>query len=94
MQGNSKKVANCESPKCDYCEFGKCHCQSSKVNTIRKNPMKEKELKNDNFLPGQMVSAYHYILQDPGRIYHKKGNQILLICYQEDTCLLTIPVVL
>ena len=29
-------------------------------NTIKKNPMKEQELKKDHLLPGQMVSAYHY----------------------------------
>ena len=36
--------------------------------------MKEQELKKDHLLPGQMVSADHYILWDPGRIYHKKGK--------------------
>ena len=29
-------------------------------NTIKKNPLKEKYLKKDHILPGQMVSADHY----------------------------------
>ena len=57
MQGNSKAVANCESTKCAACEFGKGNRQPNKINTIKKNPMKEQELKKDNLLPGQMVSA-------------------------------------
>ena len=36
--------------------------------------MKEQDLKNDHLLIGQMVSADHYILRDPGRIYHTKGK--------------------
>ena len=50
-----------ESPECDVCEFGKGHSQSNKLNAITNNPMKEKDLKKDNLLPGQMVSADHYI---------------------------------
>ena len=34
--------------------------------------MKEQELKKDHLIPGQMVSAYNYISQSPGRLYHKK----------------------
>ena len=34
--------------------------------------MKEQELKKDHLLPGQMVSAYHYILRATGMLYHKK----------------------
>ena len=29
-------------------------------NTIKKNPMKDQELKRDHLLTGQMVSVYHY----------------------------------
>ena len=94
MQGNSKAVANCERPKCDACEFGKGNCQPNKVNTIKKNPMKEQELKKDHLLTGQMVSADHYILRDPGRLTTQKENQINLICSQEDVSLLTMPVVM
>ena len=74
MQGNSKPVAKCEGPKCAACEFGKGHCRTNKLNTIKKNPMKEQELKKDNILPRQMVSADHYISRAPGRIYLTKGK--------------------
>ena len=36
--------------------------------------MKEQKLNKDHFLPGKMVSAYHYISRAPGRLYHKKGK--------------------
>ena len=36
--------------------------------------MNEKEIKKDHLLPGQMVSADHYILRAPGRLYHTKGK--------------------
>ena len=36
--------------------------------------MKEQDLNKDHLLPGQMVSAYHYILRALGRIYHTKGK--------------------
>ena len=36
--------------------------------------MKEKELKKDHLLPGQMVSSYYYISWYPGRIYQTKGK--------------------
>ena len=36
--------------------------------------MKEQDLKKDNFLTEQVVSTDHYILQDPGRLYHTKGK--------------------
>ena len=74
LQGNSKAVANYESPKCAACEFGKVHSQPNKVNTNKRNIMKEKELKKDHLLPGQMVYADHYISRDPGRLYHTKGK--------------------
>ena len=54
--------------------------------------MKEQEIKEDHLLPGKMVSADHYISRDPGRLYHKKGNQINIICYQEDVYLLIMQV--
>ena len=74
MQGNSKAVADCERSKCAACDFGKVHRQPNKVNTIKKNPMKEQELKKDNLLPGQMVSSDHYIPGAPGRLYNTKGK--------------------
>ena len=61
MQGNSNAVANCERPKCDAFDFRKGHCQPNKLNIIKKNPMKDQEIKRDHLLPGQMVSADHYI---------------------------------
>ena len=74
MHVNSKAVANCESPKCAACEFGKGHCRTNKINKIKKNTMKEKELKKAHLLPGQMVSEDQYILRALGRLYHKKGK--------------------
>ena len=74
VQGNSKAVANFERPNCSVCEFGKGYCQSNKVNTINNNTMKEQYIKKDNILTGHMVSADHYILRAPGRIYHTKGK--------------------
>ena len=77
---NSKAVANCERPTCSACEFGKGHRRPNKVNTIKKNPMKEQEINKDHhLLPGQMVSADHYISRAPGRLYNKKGRS-----YQSD----------
>ena len=49
---NSKAFSNCGGPKCDACEFVKVHIRYNKVNTINNNPMKEKELKKDNLMPG------------------------------------------
>ena len=34
----------------------------------------EQELNKDNLLPGQMVSADHYVSRDPSGIYHTKGK--------------------
>ena len=74
MQLNSKAMANCESIKGAACEFGKGHCQLNKINTTKKNPMKDKELKKDHLLSGKIVSADHCISRDPGRLYHTKGK--------------------
>ena len=71
---NSEAVANCESTKCAACEFGKGHCRPNKINTIKKNPMKDQDLKKDHLLPGNMVSTDHYILQASVRLYHTKGK--------------------
>ena len=48
LQGNSKAVVNCESPKCAACEFGKVQHRPNKINTIKKNPMKEQDLNNNH----------------------------------------------
>ena len=74
VQGNSKAVSNCERLKCADCEFRKDHRQSNKVNTVKKNPMKEQGLKKDNLIPVKMVYADHYISWAPGRVYHTKGK--------------------
>ena len=67
-------MVNCERPKCAACEFGKTHLLPNKVKTTKKNAMKEQDLKKDNFLPGYMVSADHYISWATGRLYHTKGK--------------------
>ena len=67
-------MGNCERPKYSACEFGKGHRRPNKVNTIKKNTMKEQDLNKDHLLPGQMVSADHSISRDPGRLYHTKGK--------------------
>ena len=74
MQGYSKAVANFERPKCATCEFRKSHRRPNKINIIKKNNIKEQELKKDHLLPGQMVSADHYISRAPGRLYHTKSK--------------------
>ena len=61
MQENPKAVANCKRPKCSACEFGKVHSRPNKVNKIKKNPMKEKDIKKYHLLPGQMVSEDRYL---------------------------------
>ena len=94
MQETSTAVANCERPKCAACEFGKGHRRPNKVNTTKKNPMKEQELKKDHLLPGQMVYADNYISPAPGRLTTQKGSHINMICSQEDVYLLTMPVVM
>ena len=73
-EGNSKKVSNCERPKCAACDFGKGHRRSNKVTTIKKNHTKEQELKEDHLLTVQMMSVDHYISRYPGRLYHTKGK--------------------
>ena len=77
LHGNSKAVDKCERPKCAACEFGNGHCQSNKVNEINQNTMKDQELKKDHLLPGNMVSADHYISRAPGRFYQKIGKSDL-----------------
>ena len=67
-------MSNCERPKFAECDFGKGRRQLNKVNTIKKNHMKEQQLKKDHIMPGQMVSADYYISRSPGRIYHRKGK--------------------
>ena len=64
----------CERPKCADCKFGKGRRRPNKVNTIKNIPMKEQELNKDHLLPGQMVSADHYISRALGRLYHTKGK--------------------
>ena len=71
VKGNTKSVANCESTKCDSCEFGKVHHKYNKVNTIKNNPTKEQYIKKENLLPVHMVSADHTISRATYRLYHK-----------------------
>ena len=92
MQVNSKAVVNCERPKCAACEFGKGNLRPNKVNTTKKNHMKEKELNKYHLLPGQMVSVDHYISRAPGKLYHTKGKSYPSGMFQEDVSLLTMSV--
>ena len=94
VQGNSKSVANCERPKCAACKFGKGQRQPNKVNTIKKNPMKEQELKKGHLLPGKMVSSDHYISRDPGRLYHTKGKSDPSYIFSGRCVFITMPVVM
>ena len=72
LQVNETSVDNCERPNFDAFEFGKGICLPNKVNTTKKNPMKDQELNKYHLLSGHMVSAYHYISRAPGRLYQKK----------------------
>ena len=74
MKINPKAVANCESTKCAACEFGKGCRRPNKLKATKKNHMKEQELNKYHLLPGQMVSADHYISRVLGRLYHTKGK--------------------
>ena len=65
-------MANYERPKCAAYKFVKGYCLPNKLNTIKKNHMKEQELNKDHLLSGQMVLADHYISRDPGRLYQAK----------------------
>ena len=94
VQVNANSVANCESPKCDVCEFGKFHRIPNKINNVKENPMKYQEINKDHILPGHMFSSYHYISWYPVRIYHKRTIQIHLRCSQASVSLLNIPVVI
>ena len=87
-------MANCESPKCATCEFVKGHRQPNKVNTIKKNHMKEQELKKIIF--GQDKLFLQIIIYRGLKVGSttQKGNHIYLIYSQEDVFLLTMPVVM
>ena len=52
VQGNSKAVANYESPKYSEYDFGKGRHRSNKLNTTKNNPTKEQELTKDHLLTG------------------------------------------
>ena len=67
-------MANCERPKCAAFEFGKCHFQSNKVNTIKKNLMKDQELSKDHLRTGNMVYEDQYISLASSRLYQTKGK--------------------
>ena len=41
---------------------------------IKRNPTKDQDINKDHLLTVHMVSSYHYILMDPGKLYHTKGK--------------------
>ena len=52
VQLNIKAVTNYELPKCSYCEFWNgCHW-TNQIKMIKKNPMKDQNLKKDHLLNG------------------------------------------
>ena len=91
---NTKAVANCESTKCAACEFGKGCRRPNKLKTIKKKHMKEQELNEYHILPGQMVSADHYISWVLGRLYHTKGKSDPYGMLSGGCVLLIMPVVM
>ena len=56
--------------------------------------MKEKDLKKDNLLPGNMVSADQYISRDPGRPYQTNGKSDPYDMFSGGSFLLTMKVVM
>ena len=72
VQVNYKSVANSEGTKCDALEFVNVHFWPDKLNTTKKNYMKEKYLKRCYILTRHMFFAYYYIFWTPGRLYHIK----------------------
>ena len=73
-EGNNKSGTNGESTKCAECECWKVYLRTKKIKTTKKNPIKEKDIKNDNIMTVKMVSMYQYISWDTVSIYHTKGN--------------------
>ena len=74
MLGHSNAVASWEQPESAVCEFLNGHCRPDKINTTNKNRMKDQKLKKDHNITGNMVSAYHYILRAPCRLYCTKSK--------------------
>ena len=94
VQGNSKALANYESPNWTACEFLKGHHQPDKVNTTKKNLMKEQDLKKEHLLTEHTVFANQNILRYPGRLYHERASQIHMKYSQANEFILTMTVVI
>ena len=92
MQGYSNTAENCDRPKCAACEFAKGFCLSNKVHITNNNNTKNKDIKKDQLQPVHIVFAYHYILRDPGRLYHTKGKSDPSEMFSEAVFLLTMLV--
>ena len=69
VQVSPKEVVNCKRMNFFVYGFENENSQPKNIKTIKKNPVKEKDIKKGHNIPGQVVSADHYILRDSGRIY-------------------------
>ena len=65
---NQKAVENIENTKFLQVILERLTLNPIKKKVIKNNPIKDQDLKKDNIMLGQMVSACKYILWDPDRL--------------------------
>ena len=61
-------------PKCAACQFGKQVCQSPPGSTSTKVKEEADVLRAGNLLPGQKVSADHFVCSTKGRLFESRGK--------------------
>eukprot|EP00957_Ditylum_brightwellii_P138745 10576373-Ditylum_brightwellii.AAC.1 len=71
---NPDAIGKCQIPVCASCQVTKQKRRPYKATKSQKNPKKEAELKKNDLFPGQRLSADHYQLPVPGRIYSSRGS--------------------